>query len=120
DTMADDNNKTNEQSTQHEEDTSRRKFLKDSGIAAGGVIGGFLLGGYFGNPFETEEASKDTDSKDKDKKAFTESRMFFTRFDDFSALEQATERIFPEDKNGPGAIELGVPYFIDKQLAGDF
>src|SRR5699024_3645858 len=29
-------------------------------------------------------------------------------------------RIFPEDDNGPGAIELGVPYFIDKQLAGSW
>lgn len=35
-------------------------------------------------------------------------------------LEQATEMIYPEDDNGPGAIELGVPYFIDKQLAGQW
>src|SRR5699024_4865060 len=26
-----------------------------------------------------------------------------------------TEVIYPEDDNGPGAIELGVPYFIDRQ-----
>src|SRR5699024_744092 len=30
----------------------------------------------------------------------------------------ATQRIYPKDDNGPGAIELGVPYFIDKQLTG--
>src|SRR5690625_7213983 len=46
--------------------------------------------------------------------------MFFTRYEDFVVLEQATERIFPEDDNGPGAIGLGVPYFIDKQLAGEY
>ncbi|WP_232334497.1 twin-arginine translocation signal domain-containing protein [Oceanobacillus sp. AG] len=28
-------------------DTSRRKFLRTSGIAAGGVIGGAVLGGLF-------------------------------------------------------------------------
>src|SRR5699024_12352606 len=32
----------------------------------------------------------------------------------------ATERIFPKDDLGPGAIELGVPYFIDKQLSGSW
>src|SRR5699024_9946516 len=47
-------------------------------------------------------------------------RMFFKRREDFETLSAATERIFPEDDNGPGAIELGVPYFIDKQLAGSW
>jgi len=46
--------------------------------------------------------------------------MFFTRFADFAILEQAVERIYPEDQNGAGAIELGVAYFIDKQLAGPY
>src|SRR5699024_12442357 len=40
------------------------------------------------------------------------------RSDDFETLAAATERIFPEDDAGPGAIALGVPYFIDKQLSG--
>lgn len=35
-------------------------------------------------------------------------------------MSQATERIFPEDDFGPGAIGLGVPYFIDNQLAGSY
>ena len=30
----------------------------------------------------------------------------------------ATERIYREDEHGPGAIALGVPNSIDKQLAG--
>lgn len=34
--------------------------------------------------------------------------------------EAATERIFPADNNGPGAKELGVAYFIDHQLVGDW
>lgn len=44
--------------------------------------------------------------------------MFFQRKDDFEILSAATEVIYPEDDNGPGAIGLGVPYFIDRQLAG--
>lgn len=46
--------------------------------------------------------------------------MFFTRTEDFLVLEATVERIYPEDDNGPGAIGLGVPYFIDKQLAGPY
>src|SRR5699024_5390834 len=49
---------------------------------------------------------------------FQDARLFFDRREDFAVLSAATERIFPEDKNGPGAIALGVPYFIDKQLYG--
>src|SRR5699024_4246413 len=46
--------------------------------------------------------------------------MYFTRKKDFDVLSAATERIFPKDENGPGAIDLGVPYFIDHQLAGGY
>lgn len=95
---------------------SRRRFMKNTGIALGGVAGGSILGGLFTNQFLT-----DTETETEDETAQRrpmEARMFFTRFEDFVVLEQATERIFPEDDNGPGAIELGVPYFIDRQLAG--
>ena len=46
--------------------------------------------------------------------------MFFRNEKDFSILSKATERIFPEDDLGPGAIGLDVPYFIDHQLAGNY
>ncbi|HEY4079772.1 MAG TPA: gluconate 2-dehydrogenase subunit 3 family protein [Burkholderiaceae bacterium] len=35
-------------------------------------------------------------------------------------LEAAVGRLIPKDDLGAGAIEAGVPYFIDRQLAGDF
>lgn len=41
---------------------------------------------------------------------------FFDRKEVFNTLSAATERIFPKEDKGSGAIELGVPYFIDKQL----
>ncbi|MFC7062091.1 gluconate 2-dehydrogenase subunit 3 family protein [Halobacillus seohaensis] len=46
--------------------------------------------------------------------------MYFTRQSDFHILSAATERIYPKDENGPGAVQLGAPYFIDHQLAGDY
>ena len=101
-----------------EHDESRRKFLKNSGYAAGGFVGGGLLFGLIDNPFKSSD--EDASKGDETERKFEESRMFFTRYQDFQVLEHATERIFPEDDNGPGAIKLGVPYFIDKQLAGDF
>ena len=47
---------------------------------------------------------------------FQEARLFFSRCEDFNMLSAATERLFPKDDLGAGAIELAVPYFIDKQL----
>ncbi|HEY1753207.1 MAG TPA: gluconate 2-dehydrogenase subunit 3 family protein [Caulobacteraceae bacterium] len=35
-------------------------------------------------------------------------------------VEAAAERMIPKDELGPGAVEAGVPIFIDRQLAGDF
>jgi gluconate 2-dehydrogenase gamma chain len=35
-------------------------------------------------------------------------------------IEAATERFIPKDELGPGAVEAGVPIFIDRQLAGPF
>lgn len=112
--MSDDKNKENNQPEQE----SRRRFLKNSGLVAGGIVGGGLLGSFIDNPFSADDST--TDKKEKPKKAFTETRMFFTRHEDFAVLEAAVERIYPEDDHGPGAIGLGVPYFIDKQLAGPY
>lgn len=102
-------------SNEEQRKVSRRKFLKTSGIAAGGVVGGAILGGLF-HPFQTKQVVQQVPTKDTD--SLQEARMFFRRGEDFETLAAATERIFPKDEHGPGAIELNVPYFIDKQLAG--
>ncbi|HLR08795.1 MAG TPA: gluconate 2-dehydrogenase subunit 3 family protein [Bacillota bacterium] len=100
----------------NEEQLSRRRFLKNSGMVAGGVVGGSLLGGLLTSQLQTKDT---TDSK-QENEPLQHARMFFSRKEDFDTLAAATERIFPEDDLGPGAIELGVPYFIDKQLAGSW
>lgn len=99
----------NENNDEHV-DTSRRKFIKNTGILAGGVVGGTVLGGLFTTQFQSEPEVKQQDT------TLQEARVFFSREEDFKTLSAATERLFPEDENGPGAIELAVPYFIDKQL----
>src|SRR5690625_267417 len=97
---------------------SRRRFIKNTGMVAGGVVGGSLLGGVLTNQFQTKPETQT--KSEKTNTSLQDARMYFSRKEDFEVLEAATERIFPEDDNGPGAVELGVPYFIDKQLAGQW
>ncbi|SDI64335.1 gluconate 2-dehydrogenase subunit 3 family protein [Natribacillus halophilus] len=114
-----DNNTDN---TNADSGISRRTFIKNTGLVTGGIVGGGLLGGIIGNQWQTgtqTETGGATDEED-DTNDFDEARMFFSRDMDFNVLSAATERIFPEDDNGPGAIALGAPYFIDKQLAGQW
>src|SRR5699024_5168876 len=91
---------------------------KNTGILAGGVVGGSILGGLITNQFQTKSTPdvKQTEVGQQ----LQDARMFFDRREDFDVLSAATERIFPKDDNGPGAVELGVPYFIDKQLNGSW
>lgn len=107
---------------------SRRDFLKTTGAATGGVIGGSLLGGLVGVRFDgssgseagSDTAGESTGSGEDTETLNVEARTFFSRSEDFETLAAAAERIYPEDDNGPGAIELGVPYFIDQQMNGAY
>lgn len=113
---------------EQEKQFSRRDFLKTTGAATGGIIGGSLLGGLVGFNIspedETEVTTKENtagssgENNSTEQTNLQEARMFFKQKEDFDVLSAATETIFPEDDNGPGAIGLGVPFFIDKQLAG--
>ncbi|MCD2137570.1 gluconate 2-dehydrogenase subunit 3 family protein [Salinicoccus halitifaciens] len=114
-------------SDKKEKQFSRRDFLKTTGAATGGIIGGSLIGGFIGSGWASNDneivgSSEDTSGGDNasSNDNFAEARMFFSRQEDFDVLVAATETIFPEDDNGPGAIALGVPFFIDRQLAGNW
>lgn len=102
---------------------SRRDFLKTSGIAAGTLVGGGLIGGLIGYNVnkDDQETGTTTPGKNTDNSSGeTRGLMFFQKRHDFEVLSQATERIFPEDDLGAGAIGLGAAYFIDNQLAGNY
>lgn len=106
---------------EEEKKFSRRDFLKTSGVAAGGIVGGAMFGGVVGSLYtsdqETETADQDTDTESSltHGEPLDDARTYFSRREDFETLAAASEVIYPEDDNGPGAIELGVPYFIDRQ-----
>ncbi|EON73619.1 gluconate 2-dehydrogenase subunit 3 family protein [Lysinibacillus sphaericus] len=101
---------------------SRRDFLKTTGIAAGTLVGGGLIGGLVGYNMNGKGTSTLDHGNGTTHEATgtPKAKMFFMNERDFSVLSNATERIFPEDDLGPGAIGLDVPYFIDHQLAGQY
>lgn len=106
-----------------EKNFSRRDFLKTSGIATGALIGGGIIGGLIGantNQQETASTEPGTPGEGTGSAGGVRGLVFFKNNAEFEILAQATERIFPEDDLGPGAIGLGVPYFIDQQLAGSY
>ena len=45
--------------------------------------------------------------------------VFFTQAE-AAFIEAAVARLIPRDELGPGALEAGVPVFIDRQLAGEY
>ena len=103
---------------------SRRNFIQGTGLAVGGLIIGGGIGGVIGAKMGKDSGSAPAPTKLENKAPkesvhvnHSEAMQFFTRKEDFEVLAAATEVIFPEDEHGPGAIGLGVPYFIDKQLA---
>lgn len=95
---------------------SRRTFMKNTGLVAGGVVGGGLLGGLLTSQMQQKPEVQSTTESGQ----IQDARVFFSRGQDFAILSAATERIFPKDDIGPGAIELGIPYFIDKQLSTEW
>lgn len=100
---------------------TRREFLRKSGYVAGGAIGGGLLGGLITSQVATRPgAGQQAEQNEQKGEDFNRALMFFSKHEDFKILSDAAERIFPKDDTGPGAKELGVPYFIDHQLAGSY
>ena len=47
------------------------------------------------------------------------SPRYFTP-EEWTFLQAACARLIPADENGPGAVELGVPEFIDREMEGAF
>ena len=104
-----------------EKNISRRDFLKTSGVATGALIGGGLIGGLVGYTINKPEPETKNDMKHgQHDQQMHKGWQFFRNNREFEIISNATERIFPKDDLGPGAIELGVPFFIDNQLAGQY
>lgn len=92
------------------DEVKRNAVVKKTGLFLGAFTIGSLLGSILG--IKTAKAPGC--------KCASNERLFLKAEKEFAVLEQAVERIYPEDEHGPGAIQLGVPTFIDKQLATDW
>lgn len=112
--MADDKKELSES-----ERLSRRKFIKNSGYAVGGLAVGGVIGSVIPWGEDTEQQNTKSQTKGNKENKSTHALMNFSQAE-FKMVEAATERIFPEDENGPGAKGLGVAYYIDHQLAGSY
>src|SRR5690625_4022182 len=107
-----DNNMANEDGKK----ISRRRFVKNSSYAAGGIIGGGLLGSFLGFNWDKSDDDTSAPATENPNKAL----MYFTNQAEFNTLSEATERIFPKNDSATGAMELGGHYFSDHQLAGSY
>src|SRR5687768_18280792 len=81
------------------EKISRRSLIKGAGAAAATVVAG-------GCERWARQAADEPS-------AYT-----FLTADEAAFIEPAVARLIPSDETGPGALEAGVPTFIDRQLAG--
>ncbi|WP_317971120.1 gluconate 2-dehydrogenase subunit 3 family protein [Paenibacillus sp. CCS19] len=129
DRLHEETDRSNDTRTQEAEQavhsSSRRKFLKTTGYALGGLVVGGALSTIIGcntkdsTEDTTDKTPTDTGAAANEVKNYNRALMFFTQ-EQYRIVESAAERIFPEDDNGPGATALGVAFFIDHQLAGDY
>ncbi|CAI6075890.1 gluconate 2-dehydrogenase subunit 3 family protein [Cohnella sp. JJ-181] len=115
-----DPNQTGGSDNQKVEQPSRRKFLVQAGYAVGGVIVGGALGSLIRRDKKTETAPGASPGEGAaEARNYNRALMFFNQ-EQLNIVSAATERIFPADDAGPGALALGVPFFIDHQLAGEW
>ncbi len=92
--------------------SSRRTFIKNSGLTVGGVVLGGALGSLLGKD-SSMQLKKHGHSKD----CFMNIALSTLQPSGYR-YRRPSERIFPKDENGPGAKELLVAYYIDHQLSG--
>lgn len=100
----------------------RRRFLVGGAVAGmGGVAAAAMHDGELGGPPQTLRGSVPwtEGTADTPPGASGSGYVFFTTAE-AAFIEAAVARLIPNDDVGPGAVEAGVPLFLDRQLAGRF
>ena len=101
----------------------RRRFLMGTALAgAAGAAGAAALhDGELGGPPQTitGQVPWQEGAADAPPGATGTDFVFFTPAER-AFIEAAVDRLIPSDPVGPGAVEAGVPFFLDRQLAGPF
>jgi gluconate 2-dehydrogenase gamma chain len=98
------------------EKITRRSFFKAAGATAAVLGVGAKANGLA--DAEAAQAAAGQAHGAATGAASTSHTPLFFRPDEARFIEAATERLIPADANGPGAIQAGVPEYIDRQLAG--
>jgi gluconate 2-dehydrogenase gamma chain len=91
-------------------DFTRRAFLEQSGFAGGAMI-------LAGQAADVARGRTQQDASEGDA-GVDEEALVQLDIDQARLVQAMAARVFPSDEFGPGAVELGVVYFIDRQLAG--
>ncbi|WP_282937856.1 gluconate 2-dehydrogenase subunit 3 family protein [Paenibacillus sp. RC67] len=102
-----------------EPSNSRRQFLKNTGFAVGGLIVGGVVGSMFRKSPQGTAPSPAAPTPETGAVNYNQALMYFNQ-EQFQIVEAATERLFPKNAQGPGAKDMGVAFFIDHQLAGEW
>jgi gluconate 2-dehydrogenase gamma chain len=102
----------------------RRRFLVGSAFVGTGGVAAAALGahdGALGGPSQTITGAVPwrEGTADAPPEASGTGYVFFTA-DEAAVITAAVDRLIPSDPVGPGAVEAGVPTFIDRQLAGPY
>lgn len=101
-------------------DVGRREFLKLFG-AAGTAVGTLPLA----SPASAEEPGSAADMTHRDVIATASNRAEnpgykFFNLEESAFVEAAVDTLIPDDATGPGAKELGVAVYIDRQMASGY
>ena len=100
----------------------RRRFLIGGTMAGiGGMASAAMHDGELGGPAQTFRGSVpwQEGTADVPPGASGSGYVFFAPAE-AAFIEAAVGRLIPNDQVGPGGIEAGVPFFLDRQLAGRF
>lgn len=99
--------KSNE--AERELDFTRRTFLGNTGLAGGAM----MLAGMASDVARGEDGSYRTA---QDERPLDEEGLVHFDIDEARTVQAMTARILPSDEFGPGAVEAGVVYYIDRQM----
>ena len=99
----------------------RRQFLLAGVVAAVSSTDAAVRDGELGAPQQTirGEVPWQEGATDSPPEATGSGYVFFKEAE-VAFITAAVGRLIPNDAVGPGAVEAGVPYFLDRQLAGPF
>jgi gluconate 2-dehydrogenase gamma chain len=99
----------------------RRQFLLAGAVAAAGGTAAAVHDGELGAPPQTIRGAVPWQEGAADSPPETSGTGYiFFKDSEAAFIEAAVARLIPSDSVGPGAVEAGVPFFLDRQLAGPF